>query len=157
MSKQHLGICQLGLHWEEEEALPQASASLGPCCLPTPGEGADWALARTQLGSAVLVLSPAGPSPWSHLLAGPQLGLGLERPRISGWGWEGGRRIRGEEWGAGGAPERGAAGGLGWGSSLLCGSARGTEAHTHPVTPRVLAANSGILFLLHTPACQNSI
>lgn len=47
-------------------------------------------------------------------------------------------------------------GGLG-GAAPCCGSARGTEAHTHPVTPRVLAANSGILFLLHTPACQNSI
>lgn len=69
MSKQHLGICQLGLHWEEEEALPQASASLGPCCLPTPGEGADWALARTQLGSAELLnwfcLRPAHPAPKS--------------------------------------------------------------------------------------------
>lgn len=31
---------------------------------------------------------------------------------------------------------------------------RGPEAHTHPVTPRVLAANSGLLFLIHTPAVR---
>lgn len=43
VSKQHLGM-SAGTAPEEAGVggLPQAGASLGPCCLPTPGEGAGW-------------------------------------------------------------------------------------------------------------------
>lgn len=49
VSKHHLGICQLGLDWQEEGALPQACASargvegvggLAACLLL--GRGPDW-------------------------------------------------------------------------------------------------------------------
>ena len=55
-------------------------------------------LARTQFGSAELVLFPPCLScplgRWSHLLPHPQVDLGLERPQISvGAGREGGRGI----------------------------------------------------------------
>lgn len=99
VSKQYLGICQLGLDLEEEGALPQTCALLGPCCLPTPQEGADWDPGQKPAGSgyvpSLLVLpqaesleppastSPAGPGP------GPGSG-GASR-----WGWEGGGRALG--------------------------------------------------------------
>lgn len=119
VSKHRLGICQLGLDWQEEGALPQACAS-AVCLLP--GRGPPGTLARCQLSSAELVFSPAfltcpQPSPWSHLLAGSQLDPNLERLGVLGWGWEGGKEgelgarsgaqellQKGELWGAEAGP-----------------------------------------------------
>lgn len=90
VSKQHLGICQLGQDWVKEGALPKACVSLGPCCLPTLRERAAWDPGQNQLNSAELVLSSVFPpcpqlSPLSHLHVCPQLGLDLQRPPIPGW------------------------------------------------------------------------
>ena len=50
VSKQHLGM-SAGTAPEEAGGggLPQAAASLGPCCLPTPGEGAGWDLGQNPV------------------------------------------------------------------------------------------------------------
>lgn len=148
--------CQLGLHLRRRgwAACPRPVPRWAPAVCPRLGRGRAGTPARTQFGFAELVLSPAFPRPLPppESLEPPVLRslAGPGAPPIAGWG----RREAG----------RGSGRGVGsWSCSRMspappgAGAApcwvdlpRGTEAHTHPVTPRVLAANSRSLFLLHT-------
>lgn len=112
---------------------PAPGLSLG--CLPLPREGAPWDAGENSPPLSSLPALPQG-SPWSHLLAGPQLDPNLGQLGVSGWGWEGGKE---GGWGLGmgsrSYSRKESRGGLG--EAGPCRVARDTspwQAYSHPVT-----------------------